>query len=461
MKKFRLLLSIPVLFLAACLVYRNLPAQRYDRHLIHARRFATENNLAAAQVEYEKAYGAKGGFTPYVSLEVVELLVRISLQSRNPKEAVAVAGAFVQAHPDNIQGRLFLADLAYRVGDAEAAIASLNAALLASPGLFPARVLLARIRTRQGRPDLAEAQIDILFREHPDSVDALLPLAGKLLQQGRVGESRAFLRQVLANDPKRDSAMFMLIDSYVRERKPDSAQDLLDRWPRSSDPELLPDIAVRKARICALTDRFAEAKALLVPFAKPRIGNALAMAGLAVIHASAGDYDSAVAVYDNLAELEPESKTTTDRLRTLLFLKNQNPARALEAAKLAQVENKSDVMLGLTLAAYLAIGQDNKAADLIEAQPDSVHARLTADISQWVPDKVYLGQWALAEYFRAVQESYRALKASEEFRNAWPANAFAGRVYASSLAACGACVGTAGTAGAETADAKPTRAGIR
>ncbi|MEO7424725.1 MAG: tetratricopeptide repeat protein [Fibrobacteria bacterium] len=476
MKKFRLLLFIPVLFLAAPLIHRILPEQRYSRHLENARRLSAENNLAAAEGEYEKAYRAKGGYTPYVSLEVVDLLARKSLQSRNPKEALAFAAAYVRAHPGDLKGRMFLAELAFHLGDAVAAVASLNAALAASPGDFPARLLLARVRSWQGRSDLAEEQFGALFRAHPDSVDALLPLAGKLLIQGRVAESRAFLRQVLAGDPKRDSVRFMLIDSYVRERNPDSARELVDRWPGRPDPDRAAEIAVRKARIAALPDSFAEAKALLLPFVKPRIGNAQAMAALAVIHASMGEYDSAAAVYENLTELDPDSKALTERLRTLLFLKNQNPARALEAAKQAQVESKSDVMLGLTLAAYLAIGQENKAADLIQAQPESVRARLSAEISQWVPDKVYLGQWALAEYFRAVQEGSRALRASDELRRAWPDNALANRLYAANLAAsrantaaggavgktgAGTAGGTVGKAGTGKAGARPAHAGVR
>jgi tetratricopeptide (TPR) repeat protein len=177
MKKLLLIAPIPVIAAAAFVIWQNLPEKRFAKHLTKARLFAKENNLSAARLEYEKAFEAQGGWTPYASIEVLNLTNRMALQDGKPQEALANTKMFVQKFTTNKEGKLLLAQLAFQMGETEAAFGALNELFAQDPWNFPARLLLTNVRAKQGRLDLAEQQLRYLYGKYPDSVQALLPLA--------------------------------------------------------------------------------------------------------------------------------------------------------------------------------------------------------------------------------------------------------------------------------------------
>jgi tetratricopeptide (TPR) repeat protein len=362
MKKLWFLLLVPVLGLAALLVYQNLPEKRYARHMIKARLYANENNFTAAQMEYEAAYNSTGTFTPYVSLEVLRLMNRKSLQEKNVPQAVANSKDYVRTHPDNKEGRIILSELAFQTGELETAFESIEAVLAQDPGYFPARMLLTQVRTRQGRLDLAEEQLRYLYRKFPDSAETLLPLADNLLKQGKIAEGRQFVNEVLAAHPKNAYSRMLLVDSYLAERNIDTARALLEAWQKEAPPEMARPIAQRRSRLEALSGRFDEAIAVFAPFREIKEENIGILSDLAVIMAAKGDFDSCLALYAALGEAQPRVKAASERMGILIHLKNRNPARALESAKILQLGNKNLELLPLTLAAYLSLGQESKAS---------------------------------------------------------------------------------------------------
>src|SRR5688572_11670464 len=99
MKKFLPLLLLPILAIAAYLIWQNLPNKRYARHLIKARLYSQENNLTAARLEYEKAYSVKGKYTPWADLEVLTLTNRAHIQNKNFPEALHNTKMFVKEYP--------------------------------------------------------------------------------------------------------------------------------------------------------------------------------------------------------------------------------------------------------------------------------------------------------------------------------------------------------------------------
>lgn len=434
MKKLWFLLLVPVFGAAAVLIWQNLPEKRFARHMIKARLYAKASNFTAAQLEYEKAYGIKEKFTPYVSLEVLELMNKKSLQDRNLKEALENTRKFVEGHPNSREGQVLLSQLSFQAGDLETAFDAVHAALRIDPAYFPARLLLTRVRTVQGRLDLAEEQLRFLYRKYPDSLQALLPLAENLLKQGRTAESRVFIREVLEDHPRNSAALLMLVDTYLLERQTDSAQAVLDSWQKRGDSELAAPLAVRRARFHALAGRYAQAEGILAPHTASREENAVAILELAMIQAIKARYDSALEVYSTLAEELPAMRRTAIMFSIYLHLKNVNPAKALEQAKTLQIGGAVPELVPVTLACYLALGQDNKAADLISAQPDTVQAALKRLSSQWLPDKEYMGHWALVEYFRIHGQGYWTLLAQQEFHRRWPKNSLAISLLANQLA---------------------------
>ena len=436
MKKLWYLLLIPALAAVAFLVWQNLPSKRYAKHMTKARMFAKENNTSAARLEYQKAYDAQGGYTPYASLEVLELTNRINLQDRNAALALANSKSFVEKNPGIKQGRIILAQLAFQLGETETAFEALNTLIEADPGYFPARLLLTSVRAKQGRLDLAEDQLRYLYEKYPDSVQALLPLAEVLIKQGRVVESRTFLGRLLADNPKHTRARLLMVDSYLRERQVDSAALVLDAW-KESEPEHQQAIQVRKARIFSLNNRLPEAKSALAPYLNPKEDNLQALSELAILHVKGGFYDSAISVYRSMAEISPGARQSSENLVFYLHLKNQNPARALEAIKGLQVSAKRNNLLAPLIAAYIAIGQENKVATLLEEQPDSVRKALEDFRADMVPDKDFIGQWALITYYGLNHQDFWVFQAVKDLYAKWPRSELAITLYTGQLSAVG------------------------
>ncbi len=437
MKKFWLLLIIPILGLGAFLIYQNRPTKRFSRHIAKARLYAKENNLIAAQREYESAYDIIGKFSPHVSLEVLRLMNRKALQDKNPAQALVNTRAYVQEHSAVKEGRILLAQLAFQAGDDQTAFQAVDTLLQMDSAYFPARLLLAEVRTRQGRLDLAEAQLRILYHNYPDSLHVLLPLAENLLKQGKIGESRRFLRDVLADHPDNAPARLFLVDGYLAERKTDSAQAILDAWQKSATPEMLRPITMRRGLIAAISDRFAAAESILAPYREPNEENAPVVSEIAQIKVAQGQYDSAIRIYAALGQSVPKVRALCERMNVLLYLKTQNPARSLQRAEALQAGQRNPELLPFILAAYESQGMNNKIEEVLSKQPVSVQVGLRKLINEWLPDKAYIGQWALVKYFELNNQRFWVLTSSQEMYKNWPQNALATEIYSGQLAALG------------------------
>ena len=431
-KKTLLALSVPVLAAAAFLVWQNLPEKRFARHMIKARLYAGENNLAAARQEYEIAFRTRGGFTPYVNLEVMRLVNRMALADNRVEEALENTRLFVGRHPDNPEGRQTLAELAVRAGDMETAFGALEFLLARNPASFPARLLLTQVRTRQSRLDLAEEQLRYLVVRYPDSLQSLMPLAENLLKQGRGPESRPFLAKAIAAQPGNSAAHLMLVDSYLLERKLDSAHLALDAWKGDDAGQALAR-QIRRTRLYSLENRWAEADEALADFKIRRPEFIPALSELAILWAKRGYYDSAVAWYRAIADIAPAARGETLKMTAYLQLKARNPARALEALKTLQISDRRPALLYLLVAAYASIGQDNKIAELLAKQPDSLGRDLEAFRAQLSPDPAFIGQWALAGYYGLNRQDYFAFLAVQDLYLRWPKNDLAITLFASQL----------------------------
>jgi Tfp pilus assembly protein PilF len=91
-------------------------------------------------------------------------------------------------------------------------------------------------------------------------------------------------------------------------------------------------------------------------------------------------------------------------------------------------------LLPLTLAAYQSLGQEAKALELIAKLPDSLQSPLKDLLSQLLPDKDFIGQWALVEYFRQNNQPYWVLIAAQELHKKWPTSPLAATAFAAQLA---------------------------
>ncbi len=437
MKKI-ILIAIALLVTAggAFIVRQNLPSKRYARHLTKARLFVREQNYTAARLEYELAFNAKDGFTPYADLEVLNFTNAVNQQEKHLDQAIANTKKFLDANPHSKDGMIILSQLAFKGGDFETAFNAVHKAVEEDPNYFPARLLLTQVRTKQGRLDLAEEQLRYLYKAYPESVLTLLPLSENMLRQGRVKEARTYIDAALKSHPANSSARLMLLDSYLMEGNADSAQAVLDAWQKA-DPNLALATQVRKAQIKSMLGKYPEAEEILAPYLQPKEENLVAYFEMAMVKAKEGRYDSAVKLYNNMVEISPANAAQPTMLTVYLNLKGQNPAKSLEAIKGLQIGNKGGELPTLTAVAYMALGQDAKLTTLIKEQPDSLKAGMQAFLSQLEQDKEYLGQWALVNYYTVLRQPKSAGKAIEELHTKWPKNALATTLWAGQLATQG------------------------
>ncbi len=437
MKKILLaLLALVLLAGGGFLIRQNLPEKRYARHIVKARLFVREKNYTAARLEYEQAFNAKDGFSPYANLEVLKFTNMVNLQENHIAEAITNTRKYLEKSPDKVEGNIILSQLAFNAGDFGTAFDAIHIALDLDPKSFPARLLLTEVRTKQGRLDLAEEQLRYLYQAYPESVMAVLPLAENMLRQGRVEEGRAFVQAALKTSPNNASARVMLLDSYLLEGKADSARGVLAEW-QTADPSLTLATQVRKAQILNLEEKLDEAQAALTPFLVEKEENIPAYNELAIIKARQGQYDSALKIYTTITEIRPNGSAQPYMLSVYLHLKNKNPAKALELLKSLQIVTKGGELPTLTAICYLDLAQDGKLQTLFREQPDSLQAGLKAFIDQLEPDKEYIGQWALVNYFTIMRQPKYMAKAIEELHAKWPKNRLAISLWAGQLASKG------------------------
>ncbi len=405
LKKLLYTILLLVLGLSAALIYQNLPGKRHARHIAKARSFAHENNFTAALQEYQMAYAAVGGFSPYVSLEVLLFMNARSRQDGDFKGAMHNAEMYVRGHPGDKQGLLVLADAALQAGKLDQAARSLNSVLREDPGYFKARLLLAEMRLREGRPDTAEEQLRYLRGKYPDSSLALLPLAEDLVKAGRAEESRRFALRAAAAIPANERVRMLLADAYAQDGKGDSILPLLlSRRPSDSAAAVL--LAVRKARIHFQAGRRQEAELTLVPYRGMWEANQPALSEWALLKARQGQYDSAILLYSAMAASMPERLNASTLFNAYLHLAKGNPAGALEDVKTLQIGGRDSSLAALELACHLAMGREFKAEAMLENQPDSLRLFLKEAFSRWNADKGAIGPWAWDEYLRIAAREY-------------------------------------------------------
>ena len=136
-----------------------------------------------------------------------------------------------------------------------------------------------------------------------------------------------------------------------------------------------------------------------------------------------------------MGEGVPRSRSSSEIMSYYLYMKNQNPARALEAMKQVQISDKRPALMAPLIAAYLAIGQDQKAKEFISQQPDTAQKGLTEFMSKLLPDKDFIGQWALCTYFEMNHQDAAAFLAIQELYKKWPKSDLAIQMYAAQLSA--------------------------
>ncbi len=423
-KKWIFIVGPIFVIVAAFLVYTLRPSKQYAVHMGKARLFASKKNYTLAHEEYKAAYSHAGGFTPWVSLEVLKIEMDAAIKDKKPEKAQEYAINFVNAYPKNLDGKRILARNSLAMGDVDHFFSSVESILSEKPFDFQARYLLAQSYIQQNRLDLAEENLDRLYKQNPDSGKALLPLAQIVLARGDVKKSRTLLRKVIELHPTETAARLSLVDSYLRERNLDSAQIVFDEWS-NKDESLKEALAIRKAALYSMLNHLAQAESTLAPYTNTRSANIDALGELALIKAKSGKYDSAYAIYKSIAEAKPNQQAMPLLLTSLLMMANEQPAQALELLKHLKIGEKSSNLLYYVIACYRSMDMANKSDSLVLELPEDLRGELKEFQNNFPIDKKFLSNWAKVNYYQQTNQVAWSRLAVDSLYKQWPKNSIA------------------------------------
>jgi putative PEP-CTERM system TPR-repeat lipoprotein len=223
-------------------------------------------------------------------------LVAANLRKRNYDAALAAIATIEKKQPDkplpyNLRGAALHAK-----GDIPGARRSFERALEVDPKFLPAAVNLARLDMSEKKPDAARKRFEALLEKDPKNSKALLALAALRAQAGgSPDEVAALIQKAVAANPTDVEARLALISVWAKE-------------PKKA-------IAAAQEALTALPNR-------------PEIMDALGLA-----YRAAGDTNQAIATYNKLAQLQPDSTLPHMRLAQIHVAANDSTAAAASARK--------------------------------------------------------------------------------------------------------------------------------
>ncbi len=419
MKKLILaLILLVVVAIAALLVYQNRPGKRYLKTVTQARILSAKGKLEESQALYQQAGKIREHYE-VVALEMLKIDNALSIKGGNRSSAIEGTQKFIETYPKNLAAKIILSQLSFDNADVTTAFNTINEVLQKDAHNFSARLLLAKVRERMGRLDLAEEQLRILYEAYPDSLDALMPMATNLLQQGKLVECRRFLSKVIEKEPNNNGALLLLTDTYLRQGNIDSAYKILDQWAES-EGSFVQMVHVRKARILNRMGKLEEARKLLAKYKQFDRENIPALSEIAILQVTSGAYDSAITLYEKIADEFPRIEARSKLLAYYLYIYTGNYARALQRLKELRVSQGRTSHGRNLIMNYTVMGLNHKIKEFMGQVNDSLKATLTEFQKRVVPEKDFIHQWALLNYYRLNFQEQKTLEVAENMYKKWP-----------------------------------------
>jgi len=296
-------------------------------------------------------------------------LIAAHLRSKAPERALAAARALEKKQPRNPLSQHMLGMVAAAGNDLPAARAHFARALELAPDYLPALSALAGMDLAEQRPQEARRRFEQLIARDPKNESALLALAEIQARTGaapqEVGET---LQRAIAADPQSLRARVALVDLLVAQRDGKAALT-----------------AAQAATGVAPND--------------PRV-----LAALARAQEVAGEYYQAVDSLQKLAASQPEAAQPLQQLAAL-HLRQRQPERALDALRRAQriAPDSAQVRLAISAALLFAGRPDDALKEARAVQ--AAFPRLAAGHTLESEIHGHRRDWPRAE--RAAREAIR------------------------------------------------------
>jgi len=290
-------------------------------------------------------------------LQALTLKSAFLFEDEKLDDALAVATAAVQAHPDSFSAFSTVGRVQAARRQTDAAIAAYQSALRLNPLATPARVALARLELSKGNPESTVTLAEETLRSDPQNADARLVLAQALIRQGDLPRAQTELEALKAKYPESAAVHIQTGTLLGMKRQYAEARREFERGlqlaPGSIDAIgrlVALDLATQKP-----ADATARADALSkAPDAKPA---ALLLAGRT--YAATGDLKAAEQLFRRVVSDDPTQLSAYAALGQLYAKQNRIPEALAEFDALAKRDPKP--VMALTLSGMLMEGQGDKA----------------------------------------------------------------------------------------------------
>ena len=291
--------------------------------LLAGRVHELSGNLNLASDRYAKAVRV----SEYLPANVTRYVQFLARDNRVQAAATVLAEA-VERRPDDVQLLDLLAGTRIQLEDwtgARTAIAALAQYDAARARRLRAALLIGQERFGEGQDLLRDLSGD--GREQTASLTALIQT---YLREGQVDEARAFLDEILEQNPENLQALGLRGNLHLAEEQPDAARALYDRILALDPGNVGAHSAI--ARIAEAGGDIEGAMEAVSAGLAAAPDNALLLTRLAMLTERQGDFDKAIGLYGQVYERLPDTLLVANNLASLLADHQADDPDALDRA---------------------------------------------------------------------------------------------------------------------------------
>jgi tetratricopeptide (TPR) repeat protein len=311
-----------------------------EAHLVLANALAGLRDLSAAVEEIEEAIAlSPDDSRPYTSLGVLRAA------EGKPEEALAAYLQAVEVDPASVDARLALGHYYWNAEEIAKAEETIKEALARDEQHRLGNRMLAFLYLTTGRE--REAEAPLLRLTGQNDYAAMLTLGDVYVRTGREPDARAMYERVVENRPTRTRAVVRLARLDLAGGNRDGAHARLDE-ALAAEPNN-PDVLVLKADLLLRDRRVGEARELAqrAVAAQPSAATHFV---LGTVQQAAGDYEDAIASFNEVLRLNPRVTIAEVQLSRLMLIrgKHDEALRHATAVRRAQPANPDARFLAAT-----------------------------------------------------------------------------------------------------------------
>jgi putative PEP-CTERM system TPR-repeat lipoprotein len=232
-------------------------------------------------------------------------LIRVEAEINGVDPAVTKARALAAGDPDNTVYDLVSAELYEKAGRRPDAISVLEKAAATRPSDESLPIALARLYYRSGDFPKAESVLAARHQADPNSTAIGTALAQQYMATGRAQDARKLYAEIAARQPNDVGVLLGLAEIATTERNWPEATDYVNRARAAKPTDPAPGIVLVNLALLRQDPKSAVATATQIAEQFPTNTDVLDAKGRA--QTAAGDTEGAIATYERIYELSPNS----------------------------------------------------------------------------------------------------------------------------------------------------------